>query len=841
MNESLYTYLLADLRLAAMWHVTLTVLGVIAWPLVFPAFRRWPDRGLILSRPIGILLVGHLSWFFSATLRLPFSRGGLLTVALALAALSIAVAWPRRWRMWRELIVARRYLIAAEVLTILAFLFMVQVRRYDPSIEGTEKYMDLALFSSFLRETQVPPRDMWMVGGFINYHYGGYMLLSVAGKLLNLTPGYAYNLSVATVFALAVSASLVLGAMLGGGRLRWGVLTALATCCIGNLSGALRLLVSGTGFYVGDLTKGYAPLHTIRWTYCWQASRIIHDGPVDAKNTETINEFPFFSFIWADLHPHVTAVTWVIVFMALTYCVFQSPLWRCPRLPVVTRVKLFMPLAALAALSVGMLPVTNLFDLPSFAMVYLAGLLVASHLYVRRMGQTSRMALWPALFMLFVGLAPVFAKVPSLFFGPGDTPAGARAAGFVGALGVLGLALWSTRNVIQAGRWRVVPVVVCWMVPLALGLVLGLPFWLNYSPPARNIGIVGWAPYRSGLGEYLVVFGLHLACLLGVLCAWAAPGFGVGIRKEVVAFGGMAGALVFALVWGVSGTAVVPILLVTWLGLLLHLVHETNRGRPDTGTQFGLILCLAGMGLMLGCEFFYLVDNYGVKRMNTLFKFHYQAWLLLGIGLPALIRPHLSGLNLRTARAALLIPAGLLFIGSLVFPLSYARTLFDRRTLEVGQGLRSPNLDGQAYLTQYHADDWYVIDYVQREMSGRPVILEATGGAYRYESVLSANTGCQTVLGWENHENVWRGSDLHGEIQARRGAVDSIYRSTSLNGLQDDFARYGIEFVFVGSVERGKFPPEALEKFAEFDVVCRSSDAVQSSILYRVPPDWLKS
>ena len=60
---------------------------------------------------------------------------------------------------------------------------------------------------------------------------------------------------------------------------------------------------------------------------------------------------------------------------------------------------------------------------------------------------------------------------------------------------------------------------------------------------------------------------------------------------------------------------------------------EEERNAPPVGSgpgtlPFALLLILTGVLLTLGPEFIYLRDNFGV-RLNTTFKFYYQAWACL--------------------------------------------------------------------------------------------------------------------------------------------------------------------------------------------------------------------
>ena len=59
----------------------------------------------------------------------------------------------------------------------------------------------------------------------------------------------------------------------------------------------------------GNLTGGF-------WWW-WHASRVIHDKDLLGNSIEVIDEFPFFSFLLGDMHPHVLALPFAILAVAL--------------------------------------------------------------------------------------------------------------------------------------------------------------------------------------------------------------------------------------------------------------------------------------------------------------------------------------------------------------------------------------------------------------------------------------------------------------------------------------------------------------------------------------------
>jgi uncharacterized membrane protein len=189
--------------------------------------------------------------------------------------------------------------------------------------------------------------------------------------------------------------------------------------------------------------------------------------------------------------------------------------------------------------------------------------------------------------------------------------------------------------------------------------------------------------------------------------------------------------------------------------------------------------------------------------MNTVFKLYFQAWILLALAFPACLFSLLesSGRGFRVVATTLLL-AGLTL--SLCYPMG---AIAVRWRNHPGRA----SLDGVGYLERDHPADAAALRWLATEVRGLPVIVEATGDAYSYFARVSSNTGLPTLLGWANHESVWRGADPR--IQRRKLDLDLLYGDTPIERVRELALLYRVRFIFVGELEREKYPPGGLDKF----------------------------
>jgi hypothetical protein len=223
---------------------------------------------------------------------------------------------------------------------------------------------------------------------------------------------------------------------------------------------------------------------------------------------------------------------------------------------------------------------------------------------------------------------------------------------------------------------------------------------------------------------------------------------------------------------------------------------------PDLPVTDHFVLLLIGLALLLtlAVEFVYLRDLFG-SRMNTVFKFYYQAWVMLGVAAAY----GLSRLTERGTALWLKLPAlvltGLLVLGGLCYPLAAIPSKADDFK---GQA----TLDGLMYLRRSNPADVAAIEWVAANVPPTAVVLEATGGSYSPEGAgrVSMSTGNPTLLGWDFHERQWRGNQGYDKLATGRPeAIEKIYRSARPEELPALLAQWGVDYIYIGALERQKY------------------------------------
>jgi uncharacterized membrane protein len=230
---------------------------------------------------------------------------------------------------------------------------------------------------------------------------------------------------------------------------------------------------------------------------------------------------------------------------------------------------------------------------------------------------------------------------------------------------------------------------------------------------------------------------------------------------------------------------------------------DEDLGRRATGAGDPLLfaLLLAGIGLLLvyAPEFVFLRDNFGT-RMNTIFKFYYQAWLLFGLAGAYTISVSLgTWRGWRSAPAILSVLALVLGVTSSIYLVAgaYSKTMGFS-----GQ----PTFDATAYLVNGGQNELVALRWIRANTQPDDLVVEGKGASYRADlSRISTMTGRPTLLGWDGHEAQWRGKRYAEMAEGRAEALETIYRGGTAEQLRQHIDTWGIDYIYVGPAERMQY------------------------------------
>ncbi len=840
-----------------LWWLSIQALGLAAMPLAVHLLRFLPDRGYAFARPMGLLLTAYALWIGATFGFLANRRATILLLAIALGAF----CW---WRWGTEalrLLKGRRSLvIATEALFFGLLAFWVLIRAFDPAISGTEKPMEFAFLNAILRSPSFPPPDPWLAGFSISYYYFGYIMMAMLIKLSGIPSHLTFGLIGALLLALSgtgifslaynlaegirrrwdptpdpqrpgseasqgsgISASPrdtdtldpVTGDPVGGpsafilkrGPLLTGLLAVMFLLFLGNLEGFFEVANArgalSPGFASSLQIKDFPPppaapvaIPADNWWW-WRASRVV--GTFDAAGNSqdyTINEFPFFSFLLGDVHPHVLALPFVILGLAFSLNVLRMPAqtwWKQ------------MPRTLVTGLVFGALGFLNTWDMPTFLAIYIVAFAAGRFLQYHHFN-LDWMRHWLSYGAALGGLA-------LLFYLPFYTVFRSQASG----IGVVifhsklhhFLIFWSPFLLLAGGylAWHTW----AWLrdgLYLPVGAISGEKGTVRpeFILPPLAVAILGML--AAGIGTAVAMAGIPV---LGVLLPAVALGLGLMLRWA-----------------GIRATPVVHSIIPSFspgggsVGVIAGFRPDKRRGAAPAkawnysgGREHFFVLLLVVFALLLlgFCEVLFLRDLFG-NRMNTVFKFYYQSWVLLALAGAVMVyflamRWQGAGPAWRAAGAVFGVVAVVLVAASLVYPV--AATISKSNSFA-----SSPSLDGMVAFARFRPDEMEAIRWLNQNAPGLHHIAEASGGSYSQFGRASMATGLPTLLGWDFHERQWRGTAIDSEANARKRALETIFRAGP--EAKELLRRYQVQYIFLGPQEREAYikqDPAALERMKQ--------------------------
>ncbi|MBG0788382.1 MAG: hypothetical protein H0S79_25105, partial [Anaerolineaceae bacterium] len=610
------------------WYLLLVVLGWLTFPLTFRLFRKVADRGYAISRILGLILWGFAFWLLASLGLLQNQPGAILFVLALLVGVSVWSGWGRWAEIWAWVQSHWRLILVTELVFLVAFGFMVVVRAANPAASGTEKPMELAFINAILHSETFPPHDPWLSGYAISYYHFGYIIAAMLAKVTATSGGVAFNLMLSAVFSLsAVGAYGVIYDLLSAHQktekgsknvIGWALLGPIFLLLVGNLEVVLEMLHQrGVGWDLATGTSAFwqwinieallnPPSQPLQWVpqrfwWWWQSSRVLQDidlmGVVSPLSP--IDEFPAFSYVLGDLHPHVLVMPFVMLVINLALNIYQGAMdEETPislfGLPIPFKWDLFF----VSAVLVGGIIFMNTWDLPVYFSL-LVGAFLLRQVKVKgwaaeRIGEALTLAV-PLGVLSFIFYLPFLVSFQS------------QAGGILPNVynPTRGLYLWVMFGTL--------------LVPIFL--FFGRLFGQRSKTDWKWSGIL-----VGGLLAALVVINLAIALKIGTM----ELGQQLIVQQGQTSVGGLLqSALVHRLTYGFGLLTIVTLLVIG----LAFLIGRLQKNDPEVEQQdqgpvgFVLLMVILGGLMVLAPEFIYLRDNFGT-RMNTIFKFYYQAWML---------------------------------------------------------------------------------------------------------------------------------------------------------------------------------------------------------------------
>lgn len=798
------------------WYLVVCLLGWVVYPFVRLAFRNLSDRGYPLCKTVGFLLLAYPVWL-AGSYGIAFNRLTISIIFSLLIILNLGLFIIQKERIiseWKQP-GNRKYFLIIEAISLAFFVFFLLVRVGNPDLwhpyKGGEKPMDFSYFNAVLKSTTFPPYDPWFSGGYINYYYFGFVLVGVLVKWLGIVPSIAYNFILPTLFstmalgAFSVAWNLISPRSQGEksaviclleekrkNYLGWfaGLSAAIGTLVLGNL-GTVRMIWHG-------LQRLAAPDGTIdgadfiqRWIWSFEGIIKFIAGtplpyppgdwywiPSRAIPGNTITEFPFFTFLYADPHAHLIALPFTVLALAWGLSILQGK-WRWGDENSKYRWLYYGACFVMGGLIIGALRVINTWDMPTFLTLGIVTILYTS---VRANSQEKQIE--------------IKSEMPE--------------------------------SSLTSNIWS--PKIRAWVIGIiSAGILVLLSFFL-YQPYTNWYGagynaFDSWEGSRTPFWSYVTHWGLFLFVIISWMVWETIDWMKKTPLSSLYKLKPYKGFLLGLLILCVAAIVAMEIIgvWVGWIVALLGVWAVVLIIRPDQTDEKRMVLFWIGAALALTLAVELIVLRGDVDRMNTVFKFYLQAWTLLATSAAVSLIWLFSTLFttwLPRLRTIWKLSLATLVIAAALFPIMGGiDKIRDRMSQEAPHSL--DGMSYMAYSTYVEKDinmdlsqDYRAIIWMQDHIKGSPVIVEANIPEYRWGSRFTIYTGLPGVVGWNWHQRQQRAITPSEWVTNRIDAINDFYQTEDVESAVSFLQKYNVSYIIVGQLEEACYPGTGLDKFS---------------------------
>jgi len=828
-----------SILMVVIWYLLILIIGWMVLPLTNHIFASLPDRGYSFIRMLGLVILTWLSWLSGSLKILPFTNGTILFWLMLLLAINLFWFIRRKQTILDFIRSNLGYIILVEIIFLFLFIFGLHIRYANPDLwhpwYGGEKPMEFAFFNAVNKAVYFPPQNPWFSDHYINYYYYGFIIAAIPTKLLGIIPASAFNLIIPTWFAMTGIGMFGVGYNFYSGfskkkekyeiiegkdnlqnRKKWrsrispihksalfvGFFALIFILFLGNFFQVKLLwqnlpevseviqdaesdnkLVSVLSGAINVLS-GEAKLPGSPGQWYFSASRpILPDGP-----DTPIAEFPYFSFLYGDLHPHLLTMPFYALGFGWCLTLLLSSLhkqkWYQQILPLV-----------LAGLIFGMYRVSHTWDFPIFIGL---GTLSLYWMIIRDktllLENQVRKILTYAF--IFIGLSIILYLPFSQWFK-------------------------TAYNSIEIWDGAKTPLRDYFIV-FGMSIFIMFGFLLDEIKSDMMRNIKSWKNLQ--LGQLMIPFVLIIISVVGSVALWK-------FDFQVLAFGWP---LIIGWTWIIFiKKGVGELRKLIWIlfagGYFITFVVEVVVLKGDVGRSnmvfrmYNLAWFILGLAMSLG-----LVEIR--KSLKYWPKIYEYSWLiifaiLLFLGLTYQITATDKKMNDRWPNVDNL-------------PKTLDGSLFMLGNLEI-DGTKTPAIYKENEVDLDLSLDLEGIKFMQDNIVGSPVIVEGNTSEYRWGGRYSIYTGLPSVIGWSWHTRQHNSLLDRHLIDQRIEQVNEFYNTTDINTAKEFLDRYRVNYIIVSGLEHAYYSQEGLEKFVAMenqdDLTIVFGDLTkESAIIYKV-------
>ena len=763
------------------WLLILELIFIITLPISFLLFKNLPDKGYSISKTLSLLILSLTVWWITSLKLIMFTR---FSVFISIGLLSIVAVYIsiKNYKVFFRFIKSQwKILITSEVIFLIAFALFVILRMANPDLwhpwRGGEKPMDLAYLNAILHSSYMPPIDPWYSGGFMNYYYYGHFITSILIMATGIIPTTAYNLAIPLFFALLFSSSFSiiynlckmtinkenysdkrLSIKFFRSPIFFGLISACFVTLIGNLDGGIQLV----NILSNQMPNGFD---------YWASSRIM---PSDIHG---ITEFPYFTFLFADLHAHLMSLPFTILVL-FSSIVIISETKDDQSTNLLSKYTPRLLNLTLLGISIGSLRVLNAWDFPTYLIIGCISILIAEYYHHGGLSLTTILkSIFQSIYIFIIGylaFIPFHLTYQTFFNSIDKTP---HTTEFWRLLVIFGLFIFIITSFYLQNSISVLKNIYYLLKKKFSSLYHDLT-------TSSNNNKSNYVKKNIQLTTFLLTM-----TLLGFIITYI-------ITKEIS-----------------STTLFISII------LLLGFLTLSKYSHYNPQTNFALMLSILGLSLIIGLEFFRIEGD--IDRMNSIFKFYLQIWIIFAISSTYFLWIIINNTNNFNIKFILWLTILIFLIST-----SFIYTIFGTKARlndRFENNSKNLTLNGSAFIDYAIYNDpngsdidlkldFEGIQWIQNSVKGTPIILEAHTPSYRWGSRVSIYTGLPTVIGWKWHQEQQRWN-YKEDISKRIQDVETIYNSTDIKETISLIEKYKINYIYVGKIEKIYYSGLGLEKF----------------------------